>query len=193
MSSPYAPYTLSTSPSSPLAEAEQARDLLARIAKSGYGRGIDDAPSMIDISSYIEDDEEENDSSSSSSSASSENGEQQQQQQQQPRQTRSVSYDEAEEEDSFDIQACGMPRITSRGECADAPVVLEVAPRNGGRLHNANDPLFQGLCLYSGSMTSNQREKIVSACSSNDNSIVSKETNKSSTSWVSSIASIFSR
>jgi hypothetical protein len=62
-----------------------------------------------------------------------------------------------EEEDTFDPEGLKMPRISS----STVPFVLEVAPRNG-RL-NSDDPLFQGVCLYSGSMTGSQRKAYTSA------------------------------
>jgi hypothetical protein len=62
-----------------------------------------------------------------------------------------------EEEDTFDPEGLKMPRISS----STVPFVLEVAPRNGR--FNSDDPLFQGVCLYSGSMTGSQRMAYTSA------------------------------
>jgi hypothetical protein len=61
-----------------------------------------------------------------------------------------------EEEDTFDPEGLKMPRISS----STVPFVLEFAPRNG-RFHS-DDPLFQGVCLYSGSMTGSQRKAYAS-------------------------------
>lgn len=59
----------------------------------------------------------------------------------------------AEAYDQFDASGVPMPRI----ESSSTPFVLEVAPRNG-RL-GSKDPLFQGVCLYDGNMTTEQVEK----------------------------------
>lgn len=61
--------------------------------------------------------------------------------------------DESDEDgDEFDPEGVPLPRISS----STIPIVLEVAPRNG-RLAS-NDPLFHGVCLYSGSMSTDQVE-----------------------------------
>jgi hypothetical protein len=60
----------------------------------------------------------------------------------------SVKSSSDEENDDFDMEGLPMPRINS----STAPFVVEVSPRNGR--FASKDPLFQGVCLYSGSMTS---------------------------------------
>ena len=61
------------------------------------------------------------------------------------------SSSEEEEDDAFDMEGLPMPRISS----STLPIVVEVAPRTGS--FASKDPLFRGVCLYSGSMTSTQR------------------------------------
>jgi hypothetical protein len=67
----------------------------------------------------------------------------------------SYEEDEAEDEDAFAIDGVPMPRISS----STVPIVLMVAPRTGGGF-DSKDPLFRGVCLYSGSMASEEREDI---------------------------------
>lgn len=64
--------------------------------------------------------------------------------------------EEVGNEDQFDSESLPMPRIDS----SSTSFVLEVAPRNS-RL-GSKDPLFQGICLYDGSMTPEQVEKYAS-------------------------------
>lgn len=64
--------------------------------------------------------------------------------------------EENDEEDSFDMNGLPMPRISS----STIPVVVEVTPRSGSFSSSSDDPLFKGVCLYSGSMTSTQRNEI---------------------------------
>ena len=180
----YAPYQYSSSTStssSPLWEAQQARDVLAKIAKSRcvYGRGIDDihmdGPVPLPTSSMIFSNDV----------------------------TAAKNDDEVEDEDSvvqevdtFDVSSSSsMARVGSDRDVVATPVVLEVPPRNG-RLQT-NDPLFQGVCLYEGCMTSNQREKVeyrtTSSTNGNGNdggAAAAKKT--SSSSWTSSLSSVFS-
>jgi hypothetical protein len=79
-----------------------------------------------------------------------------------------------EEEDTFDPEGLKMPRISS----STVPFVLEFAPRNG-RL-DFDDPLFQGVCLYSGSMTGSQRKAYTSA---QEESTASKKVPSLTRSW----------
>jgi hypothetical protein len=79
-----------------------------------------------------------------------------------------------EEEDTFDPEGLKMPRISS----STVPFVLEFAPRNGR--FNSDDPLFQGVCLYSGSMTGSQRETYAST---QTESTASKKVPSLTSSW----------
>jgi hypothetical protein len=79
-----------------------------------------------------------------------------------------------EEEDTFDPEGLKMPRISS----STVPFVLEFAPRNGR--FNSDDPLFQGVCLYSGSMTGSQRKAYTSA---QEDSNTSKRVSSLTSSW----------
>ncbi len=58
-------------------------------------------------------------------------------------------------EDNFDMDGLPMPRIYS----STIPIVVEVAPRRG--FFHSKDPLFNGICLYNGHMTSTQRNEAV--------------------------------
>jgi hypothetical protein len=69
---------------------------------------------------------------------------------------KSSSEEEEEEHDTFALDSAPMPRISS----STIPIFLEVAPRTGG--FDTKDPLFGGVCLYSGSMASEQRDKFES-------------------------------
>lgn len=62
--------------------------------------------------------------------------------------------EDGEAQDSFDVEGMRMPRVTS----STIPIVLQVAPRSGS--FQSHDPLFQGVCLYSGQMTAAQRDRI---------------------------------
>eukprot|EP00934_Nitzschia_sp_Nitz4_P000474 Nitzschia sp. Nitz4//scaffold6_size259037//135857//136297//NITZ4_001081-RA/size259037-processed-gene-0.76-mRNA-1//-1//CDS//3329556914//474//frame0 len=61
---------------------------------------------------------------------------------------------DAEEEDTFDMDGLPLPRLTS----STVPVSLEVARRSS--TFNSGDPLFQGVCLYSGNMSTDERQKL---------------------------------
>jgi hypothetical protein len=99
-------------------------------------------------------------------------------------------YDEevadVEEEDQFDSDSLKMSRIDS----SSIPFVLEVAPRNG-RL-GSKDPLFQCVCLYDGSMTSEQVDKYTSKTKKSHPSATMTRTGSSPpSSW--SLLSIFTK
>lgn len=66
------------------------------------------------------------------------------------------SSEEGGEEDSFDNNGVPMPRISS----STVPIILEVAPRTAS--FDSKDPLFRGVCLYSGSMALDRREELES-------------------------------
>eukprot|EP00529_Nitzschia_sp_RCC80_P036610 CAMPEP_0113498716 /NCGR_PEP_ID=MMETSP0014_2-20120614/31333_1 /TAXON_ID=2857 /ORGANISM="Nitzschia sp." /LENGTH=191 /DNA_ID=CAMNT_0000392783 /DNA_START=96 /DNA_END=671 /DNA_ORIENTATION=- /assembly_acc=CAM_ASM_000159 len=67
--------------------------------------------------------------------------------------------DEEEDSDHFDAQSLPMPRIDS----SSTPFVLEVAPRH---FHSTSkDPLQNCVCLYDGSMTTEQVDKYTSSTS----------------------------
>jgi hypothetical protein len=60
------------------------------------------------------------------------------------------SSSEDDEEDSFDSCSLPLPRISS----STIPLVMEVTSRSRG--FGSQDPLFNGVCLYSGSMSEDQ-------------------------------------
>mmetsp|Transcript_60553 Transcript_60553/g.91346 ORF Transcript_60553/g.91346 Transcript_60553/m.91346 type:complete len:218 (-) Transcript_60553:163-816(-) len=62
----------------------------------------------------------------------------------------SSSEEDEEEQDSFDSSSLPLPRIDS----STIPLVMEVTSRSGG--FGSKDPLFNGVCLYSGSMSEDQ-------------------------------------
>jgi hypothetical protein len=83
--------------------------------------------------------------------------------------------DPEEEEDNSDPEGLKVSRISS----STVPfVVLEFAPKNGR--FNSDDPLFQGVCLYSGSMTGSQRKAYAST---QKESTASKKVPSSTSSW----------
>lgn len=170
----YAPYQPS-SVSSPYSEAQQAREVLAKIAKSrcvwGDGRGIDDMdgpplPLSSTMMLFSNDDITKKD-------------------------------DEVEDEDTVDEQvdtftasSSTMPRRVGSDRDVTPVVVLEVAPRNG-RLQT-NDPLFHGVCLYDGCMTTDQRERVEYHTRTNGSTTENTSLLSSPSSWTSSLASVFS-
>jgi hypothetical protein len=79
-----------------------------------------------------------------------------------------------EEENDYDPEGLKVSRISS----STVPFVLEFAPRNGR--FNSDDPLFQGVCLYSGSMTGSQRKAYAST---QEESTASKKVPFLTSSW----------
>merc|ERR1712130_463675 len=61
----------------------------------------------------------------------------------------SSSEDDDHVEDSFDLDGIGLPGLKS----STVPLVMEVTRRNP---FGSQDPLFQGRCLYSGTMSKDQ-------------------------------------
>jgi hypothetical protein len=109
-------------------------------------------------------------------------------------------HDDDEGYDQFDITGSdrsfpsppglsGSCRSSSNGSKTSSSFILEVAPRNG-RL-GSQDPLFQGVCLYDGAMTTEQVQQYGSKTilGGGFSSGVSNEecttTTKSSSSWTS--------
>lgn len=64
------------------------------------------------------------------------------------------SSSDDDHEDTFDMDRSPTPSIYN----STIPIVLEVAPRRG--FFDSKDPLFNGVCLYNGSMTSRQRHEV---------------------------------
>ena len=64
-----------------------------------------------------------------------------------------------EEEDEFDSDAIPMPRLSS----STIPIIIDVSSRhrhNTG-FYSSNDPLFQGVCLYSSSGTASKSKNSI--------------------------------
>jgi hypothetical protein len=62
--------------------------------------------------------------------------------------------DDVEQEDTFDMDGCPMPRISS----STIPVYLEVTTRTVG--FDTKDPLFGGVCLYSSDSERSQPDEL---------------------------------
>ena len=81
--------------------------------------------------------------------------------------------------DTFDSNSMKLPRISS----STIPLKIEIAERSDK--FGSCDPLFQGRCLYSGSMSKDQVQQYISKTSiptSTDNTAPTKSYNKE-TSW----------